>query len=455
MPAFIKRPTRFRIELTNSETASAHGGQVLVEAMCRRLGLWDQIKACAHLDPRQRTDRGFAPEALVAQLLFTLTSGGVSLADAERMSRDTVLLELTGLDRGADQTTLGEWLRAQTKESVLELMRVNWHLVDQILREAKPGRYQRAGSLDFFFDDTEVEVYGKCFEGARVNYEGNLALSLQTLWAGPLWLDFILDGAKDPSQHLCELLGQHQPRWSGRKSHLFVDSASSSAAYLQAIDEAGFNSWSVSYNKWTQVLDRHAEEQPETQWSAPVTGEKTVAQYLWQRHQPGECRRAYEFATVRRKEVGEMFWQYGHVACVPGELSSAQLVLERHQLKGACEQRFSEVLSDLDLHHPPCEDLLANQAFYAIAMLAYNVLVGLKLLEMPDEDQGLRIRSIIRHLLTLPVTISRHARYMTATICIAAGWMKWWRLFLQRWVPKRKPGRPARQPVETPRPLGG
>ena len=53
-------------------------------------------------------------------------------------------------------------------------------------------------------------------------------------------------------------------------------------------------------------------------------------------------------------------------------------VFERHHLKGAKEQGFSEVLSGLDLHHPPCTDLMANQAFYAIAMLAYNVLISLR-----------------------------------------------------------------------------
>ena len=51
-------------------------------------------------------------------------------------------------------------------------------------------------------------------------------------------------------------------------------------------------------------------------------------------------------------------------------------VFERHHLKGAKEQGFSEVLSGLDLHHPPCQDLIANQAFYALAMLAYNVLIS-------------------------------------------------------------------------------
>jgi hypothetical protein len=219
MRSFTKHHCTYRLQLTNSEQASAHGGQVLVEAMCQRLGLWDKIKQCEHVDPRKRTNQGFAPQAIVAQLLFTLTSGGVSLADAERMGKDQVLLDLIGLDKGADQTTLGEWLRAQTKESVLELMRLNWTVVDQIMAEAKPGRYLRAGCLDTFFDDTEIEVLGKHFEGARINYEGNLALSLQTLWVGPFWLDFILDGAKDPSQYLPELLGQHHARWAGRGVH--------------------------------------------------------------------------------------------------------------------------------------------------------------------------------------------------------------------------------------------
>ena len=449
MRFFRKQTCRYRLQVTNSEQASAHGGQVLVEALCQRFDLWRRLRQCQHLDPRVHKDQGFAPEAVVAQLLFTLTSGGVSLADAERLGRDRVLLDLLGLDKGADQTTLGQWLRAQSQESVLELQRINWDLVKWLLQEVKPGRYRRAGCLDVFFDDTELEVTGQHFEAARINYEGNRALSLQTLWVGPFWLDGILDGAADPSQHLAALLGQHQAVWSEQKSHLFVDSASSAAKYLQVIEEAHFTSWSVSYNKWTAVLDRQAEAMPETAWSVPVLGAKTIEQSLWQRHQPGEAQHPYEFATVRRKEVGELLWRYGHVACAQGEGSSAQLALERHQLKGGLEQRFSEVLSDLDLHHPPCQELIANQAFYAITMLAYNLLIGLKLLEMPDEDQAMRVRSIIRYLLTVPVTVSRHARYVTATICVAAGWMKWWRVFLERWMPKRKPGRPSRDPERT------
>ena len=162
-----------------------------------------------------------------------------------------------------------------------------------------------------------------------------------------------------------------------------------------------------------------------------------------------ECQRAQKFAAVRWKKDGDLLWRYAYRVCQAGDKDSPQAVFERHRLKGAKEQGFSEVLSGLDLHHPPCLELLANQAFYAVAMLAYNVLISLKLLDLPEDAQGWHIQTIIRHLLTVPVTVSTHARYEVARICIPAGWLRWWRLFVDQWVPKRKPGRPGKEAVDT------
>ena len=449
MPAFHKQNTRYHFQYTNSDHATAHGGQVLVDGLCRRFGLWKKIAQEPRLDPRTRKGSGFAPDSIIAQLLFTLTSGGVSLADAERLGQDPVLLELIGLRKGADESTLGQWLRSQTKESVLALHQINADWVDAVLAQAKPARVLHGGALEMFFDDTEIEVHGKKIEGARYNYESNLALSWQTLWAGPFLLDGILDGAGDVSQHLPALLAEHQGRWKNQASYLYADSGSSAAEYLKSIDGAGFTRWSVSYNKWTKVLDRLAEELPPAEWSAEETQEWTDgtlqrSQYAWLKHLPGKNDQARTFAAVRRKKDGEMLWRHYYVACQAAEIKEPKAVFERHALKGAKEQGFSQVLSDLDLHHPPCLELIANQAFYAIGMLAFNVLMALKVLDLPDASQGWRVRTIIGHLLTVPVTVSYHARYRTATVCVPAGWLRWWRLFMDQFVPKRKPGRPAK-----------
>ena len=449
MPAFTKRKTRLHIQLTNSNQATAHGGQVLIDALCRRFGLWQRIHAEPSLDPRKRTGAGFSPVANLAQLLFTLTSGGASLADAERLGQDRVLLQLLGLAKGADQTTLGEWLRAQTKESVLALHRINADWVAWASQQAKPGRWLHGGEVELFFDDTEIEVEGHRFEGARINYEGNRALSWQTLWYGPWLLDGILDGSGDVSEHLPVLLDEHQPRWQGRASYFYADSGSSAGKYLNRIEQSAFTRWSISYNKWTDKLDRLATELPESQWSALPSADQPQEQYAWVKHQPGECQQAQKFAAVRWKRDGDLMWRYAYRVCQAGDRDTPQAVFERHRLKGAKEQGFSEVLSGLDLHHPPCKDLIANQAFYVIAMLAYNILTSLKVLDLPDDAQGWRIRTIIRYLLTVPVSVSTHARYDVARICIPAGWLRWWRLFVDQWVPKRKPGRPVTEAVDS------
>jgi DDE family transposase len=449
MPLFTKRKSRLHLQLTNSDRASAHGGQVLIDALCRRFDLWQRIQQEPSLDPRKRTGSGFAPAAHIAQLIFTLTSGGGSLADAERVGQDRVLMDLLGLDKGADQSTLGEWLRAQTKESVLALHRINAALVDWASQQAKPGRWLHAAEVEVFFDDTEIEVEGHNFEGARINYEGQRALSWQTLWYGPWMLDGILDGAADVSEHLAVLLDEHQHRWQGRPSYLYADSGSSAGKFLNRIERGEFSRWSVSYNKWTDKLDRLAAELPESQWSRLPPGGQPQEQYTWVKHQPGECAQVQKFATVRWKTEGDLMWRYAYVVCQAEDQDTPPAVFERHHLKGAKEQGFSEVLSGLDLHHPPCSALIANQAFYAIAMLAYNILISLKVLDLPDEAQSWRIQSIIRHLLTVPVTVSRHARYEVAQICVPAGWLRWWRLFVGQWLPKRKPGRPMVQLVDS------
>src|ERR1035441_1496587 len=145
MPAFTKRKTKLHLHLTNSNQATAHGGQVLIDAFCRRFGLWQRIHKEPSLECRKRTGAGFSPVANLAQLLFTLTSGGASLADAERPGQDRVLMQLLGLEKGADQTTLGEWLRGQSKESVIALHRINAELVDWASQQAKPGRWLHGG----------------------------------------------------------------------------------------------------------------------------------------------------------------------------------------------------------------------------------------------------------------------------------------------------------------------
>ena len=113
-----------------------------------------------------------------------------------------------------------------------------------------------------------------------------------------------------------------------------------------------------------------------------------------------------------------------------GRQSSPGLAIERHQLKGDKERLFSQVLSDLDLHHHPCHSLGANNAFYALGSIAHYLLHAIKLPHMPDEEQALRTLSLIQVLMLVAVQFKRHARSVKAVCCVSTNCLAWWRKFI-------------------------
>jgi hypothetical protein len=324
------------------------------------------------------------------------------------------------------------------------------------LSQAEPARYRHLGRTECFFDDTQIEVSGPSFEGAAINYEGKLALSWQVLLVGPFLADQILgatsdtkesptsdQAGKDVSNRRPELLAANASLGTQAESCLYTDSASSAGKYLETIAEH-FGAWSVSYNKWTGPLEAKAAELPETVWSAPERtrwrdGTEHTAQSAWFRYQPGGCATPQRFAVVRHRPDGEMFWRHAFLTAHEQE-GSARLAFERHRLKGDKERVLSELLSDLDLHHPPCMNLNANRSFSTLAGLAWNLLQALKLLHLPAEEAPKRMRTLLRHLLLIPVELKRPARRLKACLYAPAGWGVWWRGVLEALLPRCRVG---------------
>jgi len=105
-----------------------------------------------------------------------LTSGSVSLADAERLDEDESVKALLGLKKCPDQSALGQWLRQAGAAGGVEALRqINRELVAWTPARAPKERYLHSGRLECFFDDTQIEVSGTSFQGTKLNYDGNLA----------------------------------------------------------------------------------------------------------------------------------------------------------------------------------------------------------------------------------------------------------------------------------------
>jgi len=447
MPALTKRSPKFRLEFVANTSHSVHGGLPAVEALCQQFGLWERLGRVPGLDCRKRKTQGYSAELMVAQLLYSLTSGGGSLADAERLNEEPLAKQLARVPGFADQTTVGQWLRAQSPESIAGFWQVIAAFVRWVVERAEARRWTYCGRAEVFFDDTQIEVHGRSFEGAKINYEGNLALSWQTFWWGPFLLDAHLDSPGDVSWALPPMLERHQGLWKERASDFLADSGSSAGVYLNAISQSGFTHWSVSYNKWIEPLERLAAAQPEGVWgpAQPAQwrdGSALVEQHCRVRYQPAGCQAPQTFAVVRFKGADEFFWNYRFVAC-DGNRTDAAAIFARHRLKGDQENQIKEVLRGLDLHHPPCAELNANRMFYAIAALAYNLLIALKLLHLPDDCQSWQLKTLLRQVLLMPAKLVRHARVLIARVQVPAVWLCWWRNLMRRLWLEPQAGRPS------------
>lgn len=437
MPAIHKGSPKINFQFVASKRQSVLGGLPAIEAVAQEFDLWRKLRELSLIDPRKRKGSGFGPDAIVAQFIYCFASGGASLADAERLEEDSLARRLARMEAFADETTLGEWLRAQTPEGVGAFWKLIQEFIAWAAKRAEAGRWKYCGRSEVFFDDTQLEVSGKKFEGARMNYNGDIALSWQTFWFGPWLAEGQLGSPGDVSEALPSMLERNQPLWAGEECDFLADSGSSAAKYLKAISVADFTNWSVSYNKWTSALERTAAAQPEAVWSNAVEsvwrdGSPITEQHCLVRHTLEE--ETFDFAAVRFRKEGEMFWNYRFLA-FEGTRREAAAIFARHKLKGEKEQLLKEVLRGLDLHHPPCAELKANAMFYAIAALAYNLLVTVKLLCLPEECQSWQVKTMLRQIVRLPATLVHHARRLLVRVEVPASWLVWWENWQKRWWP--------------------
>jgi hypothetical protein len=433
MPAITKKETRLKFEFVANTDHTIHAGLVAVEALARRFDLWNKLRRLRCLDPRQDRSRGYSPEVIVGQLIYALCSGGGCLSDSEALNDDPLARELFGVGKFADQSQVGEWLRGQSESSVQALRGLLQELVQWVWAQTEPRRLLYCGQREVFFDDTQLEVSGQHFEGAAINYEGKLALSWQTLWVGPLLSDSHVGRPGDVSDQLVPMFERNRSLWQGKTAHFYADSGSSAGPYLNAIAGEGWH-YTVSYNKWTGPLERKAAELPALAWAQ--VGE---AYHAFLRHQPAG-RQAPQLFAVRRQREG-LFDTYGFIACDDQQTDPAR-VGERHHLKGEKEQLFGEVLNGLDLHRLPCSALLANQIYYLIAALAYDLMVAIKLLDLSDACQSWRVKTLMKKLVMLPGRLRQRSRQWVARVMVPGAWLCWWQRWLERVWPQSGPGRP-------------
>jgi len=141
----------------------------------------------------------------------------------------------------------------------------------------------------------------------------------------------------------------------------------------------------------------------------------------------------------RWMRAGEMIWNYAGVLTDLRErdvrgmrdrgLSFEQAIWRLYDAKAGMETYYKDGLSDLGLHHPPCQEHARNSGFFAVAALAWLLGTAVDVLggQSPQRNSGrrldggrrkrptprrMRLWRLRRELFALPGRVKRHAREM-------------------------------------------
>mgnify|MGYP000259447477 CR=1 FL=1 len=64
---FQKKSRHLDKVIEEAHDSTAHGGQLVVDAVAKEFGLWEKLRRSSVLDHRKDKSRGFSPDAIVAQ----------------------------------------------------------------------------------------------------------------------------------------------------------------------------------------------------------------------------------------------------------------------------------------------------------------------------------------------------------------------------------------------------
>lgn len=424
---------------------TAKGGLAAVQALARRQGLWNIVKTC--FPARKDATQGFQTEACVSSLVFGLLSGGKGFSATEPMRGDDPLLRTLGQDAAPSAETIEEVVKYVALErdgctfaNAALHRQAAWTLERMSQKELRAC----GGFVPFWADGSVLEVEGKRFDAIKV-IKGKRGQVCAGAFCGPVMtgMDFAAGGEGEltVSRRLIEAAVQGVLRPLRLMEHalILLDSLYGNGPTLEQLESYRENpAYIVGLMGLTEaervMLDlpefvwRDTGAQPSRGWVASGVAQAWVHCKDWPEKRPMVCR--------RWRNEGEMIWNY---AAVTTSLTADDPRIQKHMdqnkagfeetiwdlysHKQAMENQWKELLSDMGLHHPPCAKAKVNAVFYAIAGLAYNLVVGLKKLALEGSSRCMRLWRLRREVFDLAACVVHHGRQVVVRFLDARDWL--------------------------------
>lgn len=428
-----------------ADAVTSFGGLALAERMGQRLRLWSSLSG--HL-PKRRGDYSWLE--VVKSVVLGLLSGAQGTFAAQSLREDEALLGLAQLDGAPEEATVWRSLKKLGKfQSEGKLSKVQALAARRTLEKMRLSDLLLEGFVPIFPDGSLLEGSERR-EGTKTIREKGTGLMWSAVFVGHVLAAQRLAAAgtgeqSDVRAMLRDVEAQVlRPLRLTKRALVLMDSLHGDDPTLSQLEDQGLF-YVVGANKLTETAQTLA-RMPETQWETqgPRTrlgwSESSVCA-CWVQCRDWPSKRL--LVGRRWKRVGEMIWNYSGIMTnlrekdVRGMLSRgwsfARSIWRLYDAKSGMETLFSDGLSDLGLHHPPCQKYVYNAGFYAVASLAWVLGTAVDAIGGQGGDRAsatrqdgqprsrprpsrMRFWRLRRELFALPARIVRHGHVLTVRL---------------------------------------
>lgn len=399
----------------STQQITAHAGLVLVRELAEALA----VPALLDGVTVKKRRRGYSAGQQALALCETLIAGGECLDDAALLRGDAAQEQLRG-HAVPDPTTLGRFLASFNLGHVRQFDRA----LEELFGRVHPLLDRTKVTLDL--DATLVEHHGPAGsrQGTRGTYTGKVAWHPLLCFVGETgeWLHGKLrNGHAAASTGSRRFLSECLRRVpDGARVFLRADEGFWGQDFFAELERREVT-YAIGAPQIASVKARIAAI-PRGEWqpSSYRDGSEVVS-FNWQ---PKTWQRERRF-VVRRDPVapGEQLsfdgGAYHYYVLVTNDHERSADELERwHRAKANVENRIKEAKLGLGLDNLPCRGFHANWAYLLVTLLAYNLLVWLKLFALPERERHSYAKRLRFRFIAVAATVGRSGRRLVLRLSV-------------------------------------
>jgi len=438
------RPHSIKIDFSGEQT-TAFAGLALTERLAARARLWTTLQ------DRLPEREGFDWLTIIKSMVGGLLTGAQGTYASQDLREDAALVSLLGLDGAPEEATVWratKGLGEMQRSGLLPEVQLRW--ARSILSKANRRDLLSYGFFPVFPDGSLLEGSKRRESTKHIKDKGE-GLVWSTVFAGPLVAAQRLaeDGEGEESCVRQMLAGVVEkllrPLRLRGVALVLADSLHGDGPTLSEIERLGLH-YIVGANKLSATA-KTLSERPESSWLEtgpdPSRGwSRSHVCVCW--IQCGDWQDKRTLVGRRWMREGEMIWNYSGVVTDLEEpdvahvmqgrdLDYCQAIWHLYDMKMGMETNYQDLLSDLNLHHPPCQEIVRNAGFYAVATLAHTLARAVDLIGGQSAERGSRARKdggrrkrprprsmrlwrLRRRLFSLPGRVATHGRVLKITL---------------------------------------